>query len=31
MTGWMASYYVAYPDNRLPDVPDCPGQAAPAL
>ncbi|MFE9452170.1 hypothetical protein [Streptomyces sp. NPDC006739] len=29
MTGWMASYYVDYPSNRLPDVPDCPGQAAP--
>ncbi|MET9147748.1 SH3 domain-containing protein [Streptomyces sp. NPDC058319] len=27
-TGWMASYYVAYPDNRLPDVPDCPGMGA---
>ncbi|MES4889453.1 SH3 domain-containing protein [Streptomyces sp. NPDC096012] len=26
-TGWMASYYVAYPDNRLPDVPDCPGMS----
>ncbi|MFD7629801.1 hypothetical protein ACFV7Q_27900 [Streptomyces sp. NPDC059851] len=22
-TGWIASYYIAYPDNRLPDVPDC--------
>ncbi|MCH0564834.1 MULTISPECIES: hypothetical protein [unclassified Streptomyces] len=26
-TGWMASYYVAYPDNRLPGVPDCPGMS----
>ncbi|MEU0674707.1 hypothetical protein ABZ330_17775 [Streptomyces sp. NPDC006172] len=22
-TGWLASYYIDYPDNRLPDVPDC--------
>jgi hypothetical protein len=22
-TGWMASYYIDYPDNRLPNVPDC--------
>ncbi|HZP55141.1 hypothetical protein [Actinocrinis sp.] len=21
--GWMASYYIDYPDNRLPNVPDC--------
>ena len=23
-TGWLASYYIDYPANRLPDVPDCP-------
>ncbi|MCK8677022.1 hypothetical protein [Streptomyces lichenis] len=22
-TGWIASYYIDYPANRLPDVPDC--------
>ncbi|MFF3849071.1 hypothetical protein [Streptomyces sp. NPDC002328] len=22
-TGWLASYYIDYPHNRLPDVPDC--------
>ncbi|BCB83918.1 hypothetical protein [Phytohabitans suffuscus] len=21
--GWMASYYINYPDNRLPNIPDC--------
>lgn len=26
-TGWIASYFVDYPDNRLPDVPDCPGMS----
>ncbi|MFJ2610499.1 hypothetical protein ACIO13_36940 [Streptomyces sp. NPDC087425] len=30
LTGWMASYYVDYPNNRLPDVPDCPGQGVSA-
>jgi hypothetical protein len=22
-TGWLASYFIDYPTNRLPDVPDC--------
>ncbi|MER5377087.1 hypothetical protein [Streptomyces sp. NPDC002553] len=22
-TGWLAGYYIDYPDDRLPDVPDC--------